>query len=84
MAEVAEQLVTDRYAIYQGDCMDVMAGMPDESVHLSVYSPPFGGLYHYSSSERDLSNARNYDEFFTHYGYVVKDLARITMPGPPP
>lgn len=61
--------------------MDVMAGMPDESVHLSVYSPPFGGLYHYSSSERDLSNARNYDEFFTHYGYVVKDLARITMPG---
>ena len=81
MAEVAEQLVTDRYAIYQGDCMDVMAGMPDESVHLSVYSPPFGGLYHYSSSERDLSNARNYDEFFTHYGYVVKDLARITMPG---
>ena len=81
MAEVADQLVTDRYAIYQGDCMDVMAGMPDESVHLSVYSPPFGGLYHYSSSERDLSNARNYDEFFTHYGYVVKDLARITMPG---
>lgn len=78
---VLDQIITDRYAIYNGDCMDVMAALPDQSIHLSVYSPPFGGLYHYSSSERDLSNARDYTEFFEHYGYVVADLARLTMPG---
>lgn len=81
MGNVLDQLITDKFAIYNGDCMEVMADLPDNSIHLSVYSPPFGGLYHYSSSERDLSNARDYDEFFDHYGYVVKDLYRITMPG---
>ena len=81
MGNVLDQLITDKFAIYNGDCMEVMADLPDNSIHLSVYSPPFGGLYHYSSSERDLSNARDYDEFFEHYGYVVKYLYRITMPG---
>lgn len=76
-----EQVITDRYALYQSDCIDVMDGMPDESIHLSVYSPPFGGLYNYSSSERDLSNCRGYDEFFQHYEYVVKGIHRLTMPG---
>jgi len=55
--------------------------MPDESVDLSIYSPPFCGLYNYSSSERDLSNCRSYDEFFEHYGYVVGEIARLTKPG---
>lgn len=81
MGNVLDQLITDKFAIYNGDCMEVMADLPDNSIHLSVYSPPFGGLYHYSSSERDLSNARNYEEFFTHYGYVVGELFRLTMPG---
>ena len=81
MAKVIEQLIEDRFAVYNGDCMDVLAELPDESVHLSIYSPPFGGLYHYSSSDRDLSNARDYDEFFEHYGYVVDELARVTVPG---
>lgn len=58
-----------------------MPTFPDGSVHLSVYSPPFGGLYHYSSSERDLSNCRNYEEFFNHYEFVVQELFRLTMPG---
>jgi len=78
---VLNQEITGRYAIYNGDCMDVMAGLPDGSVHGSVYSPPFAGLYVYSSSERDLSNNRSYGEFFTHYGYVVAEVARLTMPG---
>lgn len=78
---VIEQVVTDRYALYHGDCLEVMPTLPDGSVHLSVYSPPFGGLYHYSSSERDLSNCRNYEEFMTHFGFVVRELARLTMPG---
>ena len=78
---VIDQVVTDRYAIYNGDCMEVMQSMPAGSVHLSVYSPPFGGLYNYSSSERDLSNCDDYDAFFEHYAFVVRELARITMPG---
>jgi len=78
---VIDQRVTDRYAIYNGDCMEVMQGLKSDSVHLSIYSPPFGGLYHYSSSERDLSNCDDYDGFFEHYAFVVRELARITMPG---
>lgn len=80
MAVMAQEL-TDRYAIYHGDCLEVMPTLPDGSIHLSVYSPPFGGLYHYSSSERDLSNCRDYDQFFEHYAFVVRELARATMPG---
>ena len=78
---VTTQQITDRYAIYQGDACEVMQTLPDHSIHLSVYSPPFGGLYNYSSSERDLSNCRNYEEFFEHYGFVVREIHRLTMPG---
>lgn len=76
-----EQKLTDKYAIYHGDCIETMAAMPDASLHLSVYSPPFGGLYNYSSSERDLSNCKDYDQFFEHYAFVVRELARLTKPG---
>jgi len=78
---VAHQVVTPNYALYQGDCIEVMQSLPSESVHLSIYSPPFGGLYVYSSDERDLSNALNRDEFFEHYAYVVREIHRLTMPG---
>jgi hypothetical protein len=81
MANVLDQVITERYAIYNGDAMDVMADLPDGSIHLSVYSPPFAGLYQYTSSERDLSNSNDYDEFFQHYGFFVAELARLTMPG---
>lgn len=85
MADVLDQLITDRYALWNGDCMEVMAGLPAGSIGLSAYSPPFatesGGLYHYSSSERDLSNSRDREEFFVHYGHVVRELHRLTMPG---
>ncbi len=76
-----KQVVTDRYALYLGDCLDIMPQLPDGSVHLSVYSPPFAGLYHYSSSPRDLSNCRSYEEFLTHYRFVIQELHRLTMPG---
>lgn len=78
---VLDQKVTDRYALYNGDCIEVMQGLPAACVHLSVYSPPFGGLYHYSSNDRDLSNCADYQQFFDHYWFVVKELARLTMPG---
>ena len=81
MDEVNNQVLTDRYGLYLGDCLDVMGQLPDGSVHLSVYSPPFAGLYHYSSSPRDLSNCRSYDEFIEHYRFVVQELHRLTMPG---
>jgi DNA modification methylase len=78
---VIKQKITDDYAIYNGDCIETMQKLPDESVHLSVYSPPFGGLYHYSSNERDLSNCDDYDAFFEHYNFVIKELNRITLLG---
>jgi hypothetical protein len=74
-------VVTDRYAIYNADCVEMMASLPDGRVHFSIYSPPFAGLYHYSSSERDLSNCANYTEFFAHYEFVVREIFRLTMPG---
>lgn len=81
MALVLNQEITESYALYCGDCMEVMPTLPDRSIHLSVYSPPFAGLYQYTSSERDLSNSRDYDEFFEHYGLVVAEISRLTMPG---
>jgi len=78
---VINQEIREKYAIYNGDCIEVMKTLPSEKMHLSIYSPPFGGLYHYSSSERDLSNCKDYMEFFEHYEYVVQELFRLTVPG---
>lgn len=78
---VITQTITDRYAIYNGDCCEVLPELKPASVGLSVYSPPFSDLYNYSSSERDLSNCRNYDQFLDHYNFVVEQVARLTMPG---
>jgi DNA modification methylase len=78
---VKDQVITQEYALYNGDCVEVMKTLPDNCVDLSVYSPPFCGLYNYSSNERDLSNCRNYQDFFVHYGYVIAEVARLTKPG---
>jgi DNA modification methylase len=78
---IKEQTITEKYALYNGDCIQVMRDLPDEKIDLSVYSPPFCGLYNYSSSEHDLSNCRNYMDFFVHYGYVIAEIARLTKPG---
>ncbi len=78
---VRTQVITDKYAIYNGDCVEIMRGLPSESIGLSVYSPPFAGLYQYSSDPRDMSNAIDSEEFFEHYGYCIDELTRLTMPG---
>jgi hypothetical protein len=78
---VLDQTIEERYAIYCGDCLEVMPTLPDDSIHLSIYSPPFAGLYQYSSSERDLSNCTSYEQFMEHYSFVVAELGRLTMPG---
>jgi DNA modification methylase len=76
-----EQLITEDYAIYNSDCMEVVKDMPDESVDLSIYSPPFASLYTYSSSERDMSNVSSNEEFYKQYEYLVKELSRVTKKG---
>lgn len=78
---VAKQEITARYALYQGDSITVAPSLPAASVHLSVYSPPFCGLYQYSSDERDLSNCRNPAQFFQHYEFLIREIHRLTMPG---
>lgn len=78
---VIDQEVTEKYAAYNGDCVELLSALRAESVHLSIYSPPFGGLFCYSSSDRDLSNCLDYDQFFEHYGFVVRELFRVTHPG---
>jgi DNA modification methylase len=78
---VKDSVITDQYAIYNGDCVQGMESLPDKSVHLTVYSPPFAGLYQYSSDDRDMSNCIDHDEFFDHYGFCIDQIARITMPG---
>lgn len=78
---MADSVITDRYALYHADCIDTMAQLPEASVHLSVYSPPFAGLYQYSSSDEDLSNCLDRAEFLEHYGFVVDQIGRLTLPG---
>ena len=78
---IIDQEIQKEYALYHGDCCEVMPTLPVDCVDLSIYSPPFAGLYNYSSSERDLSNCKSYDEFFNHYSFVVEEIFRLTKPG---
>lgn len=81
MSTTKEQLITKDYAIYNSDCMEVLPSIPDESIDLSVYSPPFAGLYNYSSSERDFSNCENKEQFLDQYEFLIAEIARATKPG---
>jgi DNA modification methylase len=74
-------LITDNYAIYNGDCVELIQKFPKESIHLSVYSPPFASLYTYSSSDNDMGNNITYEEFLEHYEYLIKELYRVMLPG---
>lgn len=76
-----DQLHTDRYSIYNSDCMEILPSLPDASIDLSVYSPPFAGLYNYSSSERDFSNCESKEQFIDQYDFLVEQIARVTKPG---
>jgi DNA modification methylase len=76
-----DQIITDQYAIYNSDCMEVLPTIPDDSVDLSIYSPPFAGLYNYSSSERDFSNCDSKEQFLEQYDFLVDEMARVTKPG---
>lgn len=79
--KVKDQLVADNYAIYNSDCMLVMPTLADESIDLSIYSPPFAGLYNYSSSENDFSNCENKEQFLQQYEFLIAEISRVTKPG---
>ncbi len=79
--DVLNQTIGKNFAAYHGDSGEVLKGLPEASVDLSVYSPPFADLFVYSNSERDLGNSRNWEEFFGHYSYIIREILRVTKPG---
>lgn len=76
-----EEIITEQYSIYHGDCIDVLHGLPDHSIGYSIFSPPFASLYTYSNSPRDMGNVRNDAEFFEHLAFLIAQLRRVMMPG---
>lgn len=75
------QVITERYSIYNGDSCEIMNSIPDNSIHYSIFSPPFADLYVYSNSERDMGNCKSKSEFYEHFKFIVKELYRIMMNG---
>lgn len=78
---VRNQEITEKYALYHGDCVEVIKDIPDESIGLSIFSPPFAELYTYSDDIADMGNSKDYKEFFTAFSFLIKDLYRITEQG---
>lgn len=79
--KILDQRIEEFYSLYHGDSCEVVKGIPDDSIHYTIFSPPFSSLYTYSNSDRDMGNSRNDSEFYEHFTYLVKELYRITMPG---
>ena len=79
--KVIEQVINDRYSLYLGDSCQIIKGIPDNSIHMMVYSPPFSSLYVYSNSNLDLGNSRDDETFITHFKYLVDELYRVLIPG---
>jgi DNA modification methylase len=75
------EILTDHYAAYNGDCIDVVGGLPSDSVGLSVFSPPFPGMYAYTNSPRDMGNCEDMGEMIEHFEYLIPELHRVVMPG---
>lgn len=80
-AKVVKQVITDRYALYNGDCCEVVPSLPEESVGFAVFSPPFADLYSYSDAQEDMGNCSDYKDFFAHFGFLVESLYRVMVPG---
>lgn len=76
-----DQAIGENYALYHGDCVEVLRGLPAQSVDYSIFSPPFASLYTYSNSPRDMGNCRTDAEFFEHFGHLIAELKRVVKPG---
>lgn len=81
MTYVLDQHITEKVALYNADCIQAIAALPANSVHLTITSPPFSHLYTYSDSECDMGNSADDAEFFRHFGYLIPELLRVTVPG---
>ena len=79
--KVLDQVTKNKYAVYNGDSCEIVKAIPDNSIHYTIFSPPFASLYTYSNSDRDMGNSKGDDEFYNHFIYLAKELYRITMPG---
>ena len=79
--KVLDQVTENKYALYNGDSCEVVKEIPDNSIHYTIFSPPFASLYTYSNSDRDMGNSKGDDEFYNHFIYLAKELYRITIPG---
>lgn len=79
--DIKKQYIEDKFSIYNGDSAEVLKGLPENSIDFMIYSPPFADLFTYSNSERDLGNCRNYDDFFTQFEFIAKELLRTLKPG---
>lgn len=81
MSEVLNQQHGDNWSLFNGDCVEVLAGLPENSIHLSIFSPPYASLYTYSNSDRDLGNSVNDQQFYQHFDHVIAGLHRVIKPG---
>jgi DNA modification methylase len=79
--KVLNQAMGQNWALYHGDACEVIKGIPDNTIHYSIFSPPFASLYTYSNSDRDMGNSRGDDEFYIHFNFLIRELYRVTMPG---
>ena len=71
----------NNFMLYNADCVEVARNLADESVDFTIYSPPFSSLYTYSNDERDMGNCKSDDEFFIHFGYLIKEMYRTLRAG---
>ena len=81
MKSAIQQTIRPDWAIYNGDCCEIMPELPSDSMGFSIFSPPFSNLFVYSNSERDMGNCTTDDEFMEHFSFMVRELFRITIPG---
>lgn len=79
--KVINQDIGKDYAMYNGDSVEAIKGIPNNSIHYSIFSPPFASLYTYSNSERDMGNCKNNEDFIEHFKFLIKELYRVLMPG---
>jgi DNA modification methylase len=79
--KVIDQIHSEKYSLYHGDSCEVIKGLPDNSIHYSIFSPPFSSLYTYSASDRDMGNCKSLDEFSTHFEFLAKELHRVIKTG---
>lgn len=79
--DVLAQTIKKQYAIYNGDSVELIKNIPDNSIHYTIFSPPFASLYTYSNSDRDMGNCKGDTEFYDHFKFLAKELYRVTMPG---